>query len=125
MNRILLLALPLALSAGEVAWRSWDAALDEAERTGKPIMVDAVRDACRYCERMESEVFSDPEVAAQMEGRLIPVKVNISRETMPRGLKVPMTPSFYFFTADRKLVKTVPGAWNREDFILILEEVLP
>ena len=88
-------------------------------------MVDAVRDACRYCDFMDSEVFGDAEVAAAVEARFIPVKVNISRETMPFGLKVPMTPSFYFLTAEGEVIKTVPGAWNREDFISILKEVSP
>jgi len=127
MSRIVpaVLLLPLVLSAAGVQWRSWNMAVAEAERSGKPIMVDAVRNGCRYCEQMDSEVFTDPEVSAQIESYFVPVKVNISRETMPLNLEVPMTPSFFFLTADRKLIKRVPGAWNREDFILILEEVLP
>jgi thioredoxin-related protein len=127
MNSILtaVLLLPLVLSAGGVQWRSWDAAVAEAKQTGRIIMVDAVRDACRYCERMESDVFDNAEVSARIEGRFIPVRVNISRNAMPLDLKVPMTPSFYFLTADQKLITAIPGAWSREDFISILEEVSP
>ena len=123
MSRLaVLLLMPLMVSA--VSWRSWDAALAEAARTGKPIMVDAVREGCRYCSEMEAAVFDDAAVAAQIEKRFVPVKVNLSREAMPRELEVEMTPSFFFFTPGATLIKTVPGAWNREDFMTILEEVL-
>jgi len=117
-----LLLLPLMVPA--VSWRSWDAALAEAARTGRPIMVDAVRDGCRYCSEMEAAVFDDTAVAEQIEKRFVPVKVNLSHEAMPRELEVTMTPSFFFFTPDMTLIKTVPGAWNREDFMTILEEGL-
>lgn len=119
-----LLALALStLHAEGVAWRSWDAALTEAQSNGKIIMIDAVRDHCHYCEDMDAAVFSDAAMAAYIEKDFIPVKVNISREAMPLGLKVPMTPSFYFITPEKELLKMVPGSWNQEDFKSFLDGV--
>jgi len=120
------LFLGSTLWGGEgIAWRTWDAALAEARQTGKIILVDAVRDGCHYCTDMDEAVFHDPETVLYIERRFVPVKINLSRETMPGGRRVSMTPSFFFFTPDAELIKTVPGSWNREDFRSFLDEVRP
>lgn len=84
-----------------------------------------MRDGCHYCDEMQRAVFDDAAMAARIEERFVPVKVNLLHETMPLGLKVAMTPSFYFLTADAKVIKFVPGSWNREDFSTFLDEVAP
>ena len=127
MNKMTILALLALVSGGLLAdgvqWRSWEAGAAEAQRTGKIIMIDAVRDHCHYCSDMERAVFDDAEMVAYIEARFVPVKVNLSAESMPLGLTVPMTPSFYFLTPSGEVVKTVPGSWNREDFTSFLEGI--
>lgn len=124
--RLLIAALAIAatsLCAGGTQWRSWDAALQEAAVTQKIIMVDAVKDDCRFCTRMQENVFEDTQMAAYLEKRFIPVKINLSHGTMPMGIRVQVTPSFYFFTADIKLIKTIQGSWNQEDFTDLLDNI--
>lgn len=111
------------LFADGLNWRSWEDALIEADKTQKMIMVDAVRDGCHYCDDMQKNVFDDNAMAEFIEKRFIPVKVNLSKRAMPFGINVSMTPSFYFFTADRGLVKMIPGSWNQEDFRDFLEGI--
>ncbi|MBE0498673.1 MAG: DUF255 domain-containing protein [Campylobacterales bacterium] len=112
-----------SLCAGGTQWRSWDMALEEAALTQKIIMVDAVKDGCRFCTRMEKNVFEDAQMAAYLEKRFIPVKINLSHSTMPMGISVQVMPSFYFFTADKKLIKTIQGSWNQEDFTDLLDNI--
>ncbi len=124
--RLLVAAFAIAatsLCADGIRWRSWDAALKEAELTQKIIMVDAVKDGCRYCTRMDENVFEDAQMAAYLEQRFIPVKINLSHRTMPMGIKVQVTPSFYFFTAQKKLIKTIQGSWNQEDFTDLVDNI--
>lgn len=109
--------------ADGVQWRTWDAGLNEALQKGKLVMIDAVREGCDYCDNMEAAVFKDPVTAARIEHCVVPVKVNLSREGMPNGLHVPMTPSFYFLDGGDRLVKMVPGSWNREDFGSFLDDI--
>lgn len=115
--------LTLALSAFALEWRSYDAALKESAKTGKVIMIDAVRTGCHYCDDMEREVFDDANMSAWIEARFVPVKINLSETPMPLGLRVPMTPSFFFIGKGEKVLKKIPGSWNIEDFKSMLEGV--
>ena len=33
-----------------------------------------------------------------------------------------MTPTFFFVNQEEKLIKTIPGSWVKEDFLVILKE---
>lgn len=112
------------LNASGVQWRNWSSALKEAKQTKKIIMVDTMKDGCSYCLKMESNVFKKREFAEYLEKNFIPVKINISHMTMPQELNVGMTPTFYFFNHEQKLIKRVPGSWNEEDFKYFLNEVI-
>jgi thioredoxin-related protein len=120
---LLVLSTATALFAEGVQWRIWEEGLGEAKAQKKLLLVEAVREGCHYCDEMQRAVFDDAAMAARIEERFVPVKVNLSREAMPLGLKVAMTPSFYFLTSDAKVIKFVPGSWNREDFGAFLDEV--
>lgn len=116
-------ALFSSLLAESLQWRSWDAAMQEAEATGKIIMIDAVRTGCHYCVEMDEAVFKDEAMAAYIEKRFIPVKINLAEEALPLGLDVSMTPTFFFVTKEGDLLKKVPGSWNQEDFRSFLDGV--
>lgn len=122
---VLLLAATLfsSLFAEGVQWRSWDAGMKEAKATGKIIMIDAVRTDCHYCVEMEAAVFKDAAIAAYIDKRFIPVKINLDEEGLPLGLNVSMTPTLFFITKDSALLKKVPGSWNQEDFRFFLDGV--
>jgi len=122
MSKIILPILAFFFIAGSslyaegVNWRSWEAAVDEAKSTNKIIMMDVIRDNCRYCIKMEKAVFDNEKMAAYIEKNFIPVKVNLSKRELPMGLKVEITPTFFFFTADKKMIKKISGSWNQRDF---------
>jgi len=125
MNRALLLlgCCVASLWGSGVVWLEWNAALQEAQRSGKPVMLDVVRNGCHYCEDMEHAVFEDEANARYIGARFVSAKVNLSESAMPLDLRVPMTPSFYFFTPEGALIKMVPGSWNWEDFRSFLDDV--
>jgi uncharacterized protein YyaL (SSP411 family) len=65
-----------------VHWRAWNqSALDEAEATGKPILLSIGYTACHWCHVMNHESFSDAEIAALVNDSFIPIKVD--REERP------------------------------------------
>jgi len=41
---------------------------------------------------------------------------------LPLGLKAPLTPTFIFVDANGKVLLNMPGAWEKEDFLLLLQE---
>ncbi|HSC60836.1 MAG TPA: thioredoxin domain-containing protein [Rhizomicrobium sp.] len=65
-----------------VHWRPWNReALDEAEATGKPILLSIGYTACHWCHVMNHESFSDAEIAGVINDNFIPIKVD--REERP------------------------------------------
>jgi uncharacterized protein YyaL (SSP411 family) len=65
-----------------VHWWPWgDAALAEAKRTNKPILLSVGYAACHWCHVMAHESFESPEVAAVMNELFVNIKVD--REERP------------------------------------------
>ena len=79
-------------------------------------MIKIVRDDCRYCENMQTNVCENAEMYKWLEERFILVKVNLDKNDVPLDIKVSFTPSFYFVNKDQQIVKMIPGAWSIEDF---------
>ncbi len=65
-----------------VDWWAWGAAaLAEAQRTGKPILLSVGYAACHWCHVMAHESFEDPAIAAVMNRLFVNIKVD--REERP------------------------------------------
>src|SRR5688572_22795453 len=65
-----------------VDWHPWgEEALARSRDEDKPILLSIGYSACHWCHVMERESFEDPEIAALMNERFVPVKVD--REERP------------------------------------------
>ena len=65
-----------------VHWRAWDkAALNQAKRQGKPILLSVGYAACHWCHVMAHESFEDPDIARLINEWFVAVKVD--REERP------------------------------------------
>lgn len=124
MRTVLLLCIALELLFGKgVEWKTWNDALVLSKKNHKIIMIEAVRNGCHYCEDMQKNVFNNSAMGNLIQKRFIPVKIKIDQQDLPLGLDVSMTPTFFFISEDKQIIRTVPGAWNQEDFKSMLEEV--
>ncbi len=122
MRRFPLLFLVMFVQLNALEFVSFTQALKLQQQTGKVIMIDAVRKECRYCKKMDKEVFNDANMSQWLQERFIPVKMDIEKETLPYGLKVHFTPTFIFIK-DHKVIKTIPGSWNIRDFKDLTKEI--
>ncbi|MCB1498007.1 MAG: thioredoxin domain-containing protein [Bauldia sp.] len=121
-----------------VHWRAWGpAALEEARRANKPILLSVGYAACHWCHVMAHESFEDPETAAVMNRLFVNIKVD--REERPDIDQIYMAalhalgeqggwPLTMFLTPDGKPVwggtyfpKT--ARYGRPSFVSVLEEV--
>jgi thioredoxin-related protein len=121
--KTLFMACAFVLNLHALEWKSYEEAKALQKQNDKLIMLDVIRTNCRYCENMERDVFSDGAMGAWIEERFIPVKLNLDRDTLPLGLKVSFTPSFFFIDKHDVIVKKIPGAWNIEDFQSMTKEL--
>jgi len=104
------------MSLKAVQWLNLEEGLSKAKKDNKLVMLDVVRDNCHYCSDMDKNVFSDIKMSKWVESCFVPVKLNLSHETLPQGFKVQVTPTFLFLTSGQKLVKMIQGSWNKKDF---------
>ena len=116
MNKIVLVLLSGFVSLFALEFHSYKEARELQKESGKIIMIDVVRSDCHYCTDMQKEVFDNKEMSVWLEERFIPVKVNLDIDTLPLGLKVSFTPTFFFVDKDEKVIKKIPGAWSIQDF---------
>ena len=81
---IWILLIPLLCSsfssAEEVKWLEWNEAQELSEAQDKPIMVFVYASWCHICNRMDTKVFTDEEVAALLNENYIPVKFDAEFE---------------------------------------------
>jgi len=91
-NRLALERSPYLLQHAHnpVSWYPWgDEAFAVARRTGRPVFLSVGYSTCHWCHVMERESFEDDEIAAVLNTRYVPIKVD--REERPDVDDVYMT----------------------------------
>ena len=131
MLKIMLVFLLFASSvfAGGVDFikQDWEKALNEAEKTGKPIFVDAYTDWCGWCKVMDNKTFSDETIYTFMNKHFVNAKINMEKGI---GIKLAMKyqvtgfPSYLIFNDSGRLVYKTLGFMEPKDFIKVLNKIL-
>lgn len=79
----------LGARAVETPLTDYEAAMGEARRTGKPVLIDFTGHGCVNCRKMEASVWTDPAVASLLSGRFVVVSLYTDDKTpLPRPLVV-------------------------------------
>jgi len=91
-----------------VEWRPWGQdAFDEARERSVPVLLSLSTTWCVDCHEMDATTYADPNIAANINDRYVPVRVDADREPRIReryaagGL-----PSTVFLTPDGELIST-------------------
>ncbi|BCD63121.1 hypothetical protein NitYY0826_C2011 [Nitratiruptor sp. YY08-26] len=120
MKKIFLL-IPLIMFG--IDYHSYKDAVKKAKELHKPVMIEITSSHCHYCKWMESTTLQDKEVVSFIQKNFIPVRIDVSKEEIPKGIEYSMTPTFIFMDPKGRIIKKIPGAWKKEDFLKILKEV--
>ncbi len=115
MNKIVTILLML-LSLYGAEFHSYEDSLKIQKQSHKIIILDVMRSDCHFCIKMQKEVFANKEMMQWLEDRFILCEINLDFDELPLGLKVHFTPTFFFVDENSKILKTIPGSWNIEDF---------
>jgi len=118
-----------------VRWEKISEGLKNAELQKKPVLMFFYTEWCIYCKKMNSEVFSDPEISRYMNENFISMRINPEKDSETielMGQKIPPAklmsytgsngfPTTLFLTDKKKPLTTIPGFVEKGTFLSILK----
>lgn len=114
----------VSLLMAQLDWAAnYEAALAQAAKEQKLVMVMLTREGCPACEYMKDIVFDDDAVADEVHFGFVPVQISIDYQRVPSGLGYIGTPTFHFLKSDGSKVGRLDGGANVPDFTAKLREV--
>jgi thioredoxin-related protein len=118
---VLVLSLLASCAVAELKWASsYDAALAQAKKEKKNVMVMLSREECPACEYMNDIVFEEKAVMSEVHKSFVPVHLDIHKDFLPEGLGYIGTPTFHFLNASGKRIGRHDGAANIPTFMGVL-----
>jgi thioredoxin-related protein len=89
-----------------LSWQpSYHAALREAARSGKPIMLVVGTEACVWCKQLDARSLNDAHIVPILNGKYVLYKLDADREAaLANALKAQVYPSLYFASSKGKIV---------------------
>jgi thioredoxin-like negative regulator of GroEL len=90
----------------EIDWRSdYNKARQEASETGRPLLLDFGTESCYWCKQLDARTFKDPAIAALVNERYIPLKVDASRNrALADALRVQSYPTLVLASPDGRIL---------------------
>jgi thioredoxin-related protein len=76
---LVILIFATGIKAGEkseLKWRKFDTGVAEAKKAKKKILIDVYTDWCKWCKKLDAEVYTDAKIVEYVNKNYIPIKVN-------------------------------------------------
>lgn len=106
-----LFLLPALASAQEVSWRTdYNRARQEAAEKGLPLVVDIGTENCYWCKQLDLRTFKEPALAAYLNERTIPLRVDATRTpALVEALNIQSYPTIVFAGPDGRILGVQEG----------------
>jgi thioredoxin-related protein len=97
--------------AASIQWRGdWERAREEAQQTGRPLLLELYLEGCPHCRRLDLETHADPGVAKALNEQFIPVRLEgRGHLDLVKQLNVTGAPTTLIFSADGKELRRLAG----------------
>ena len=115
--------------AKEIEWqKNYDAALAQAKKEQKILLVDIYTDWCGWCKKLDRDTYSSKDVQAKVAKDFIAVKINpeksadgqkLAQQFDPKGV----LPFLVFIDSNGKQIAQIDGYVNAATFLIQLEKV--
>jgi thioredoxin-related protein len=124
MHRMMLLTLALSGLAFGVEWaEGFDAAVKQAAKEHKIVMVMVVSQECRWCKKMKHRTLSDERVEQKLK-QFVSVQVMEDDTNVMKQLpQINGVPTIFFMRPEGKVIQDVVGYFNVGDFLSYLSDV--
>jgi len=98
-------------------------AFTKAKADNKIVMVMAVSEGCKWCEKMKKKTLADPKVAKKLSNYIL---VMADRETESERNQLPPfkhVPIIFFMTHEKESLDNLRGYFDAEDFLEYLTDL--
>lgn len=105
-------------------YKSYDEGAKVANETGKPVFMYFWAIWCKFCEKLHTEVYPDPEVSRYLKEDFVLVAVDLDenkKDTQRFGVQYP--PHLLFLSPDGKIITRIPGFVPKDVLLSVLQEV--
>lgn len=108
---ILLFIASASLQAQTIQWRhDYTSARKEAEKAGKPLILDFGTKSCYWCRRLEVDTLANPTVAKTISNKFIPLKIDAEEHPLlTQRLRITSYPTVILADANGKILGTMEG----------------
>ncbi len=97
-------------------------AVQRAKDEHKVILLEIYENGCKYCAKMEKDVFPEEKVIDKLNSDFILVKINGDEQKLPLGLSLQMTPMHVFVSENEDIKDMTFGFLGTDDFLELLEK---
>ena len=117
-------------------WLHFSNGLFEANKKGKPVLVDFTAAWCTWCKKMDEDVFSKSDVEKILNENFICIKVdteknetikynneNMTTEMLMKKLNITGLPTFMFMDKKGKVIAIQSGYVKKDEFKIILKYI--
>ncbi len=101
----------IAKQPDRIHWaHSPEMAMSLARDSRLPILAFITSENCKFCRKMEREVWINPRIIAQAETGFVPVKIHVSQHRqLVASLGVRLYPTTILFTPEGMIISQSPG----------------
>ena len=121
MKQLLLLTLLFCSSLfAELSWaKSYDDAFALAKKEQKDVLLILSQENCQACWYMKNIVLDDEQLIEKIEARYVVVELDIHKDDI-HELAYSGTPTLYFLSSDKKVIKRLNGVYNIKELSSML-----
>ncbi|MDQ1267922.1 MAG: hypothetical protein QG560_565 [Campylobacterota bacterium] len=124
MRFFILIAAFISLLSAGTDWPSdYEAALKEAKKEKKDIYLFIGSEYCKYCDKLEAEVFSKEEVLKRLKKEYVLIYLSRDIDDIPEKFETKPVPKHYFLTSNGEIIYTTIGYRSVKGFYELLDEV--
>ena len=101
---------------------SYEEAVTRAKKENKMILLEVVSTDCKYCEKMEEEVFTQAKISEMLKKNFILLRMNGTTQTLPLGMGMVASPMHIFISKNEKIKDQYYGYKDGDIFLKILKK---
>jgi hypothetical protein len=107
-----------------VYWRdSWEVARKEAKQANRPLVLELYMETCPHCQRLHRETHADQAVAAALNTRFIPVRLEGRNHLdLVRQFNVAGAPTTLILSPDGRELHRFAGFYPPAEYLKELEK---